>query len=178
MKSVLRYTAAGVALATFGFASAASAATDDAQVTAEILSTLQIVAVTGDDTLDFGQIADAGLTGTSTVAVSAAGVRSCGSNLACSGTVNAPSFTITGLTGSAVAVSFPAPTATLTLSGVAPSGMSGSMSVGTFNTDLASNPLTLTTGTATFAVGGTLTVNPLQAPGIYTGSVNVQVLYN
>jgi hypothetical protein len=108
MKSVLRYTAAGVALATFGFASAASAATDDAQVTAEILSTLQIVAVTGDDTLDFGQIADAGLTGTSTVAVSAAGVRSCGSNLACSGTVNAPSFTITGLTGSAVAVSFPA----------------------------------------------------------------------
>ena len=54
-------------------------------------------------------------------------------------------------TGSAVAVSFPALTATLTLSGVAPSGMAGTMSVGTFNTDLASNPLTLTTGTAKVA---------------------------
>jgi hypothetical protein len=178
MKSVLRYTAAGVALATFGFASAASAATDDAQVTAEILSTLQIVAVSGDDTLDFGQIADAGLVGTSTVAVSAAGVRTCGGNLTCSGTVNAPSFNITGLTGSSVAVSFPSASITLTLAGAPPSGMSGTMSVGSFTTDLAANPFTLVAGNNPFAVGGTLTVSPLQAPGIYTGAVTVEVLYN
>ena len=61
MKSVLRYTAAGVALATFGFASAASAATDDAQVTAQILSTLAVNDVVGDNILNFGTVLDAGL---------------------------------------------------------------------------------------------------------------------
>ena len=90
--SMLRYTAAGVALATFGLASAAQAATDTADVTAEILSTLQVVAVAGDDTLDFGDIADNGLTVPSTVDVSPAGVRTCGASLICSGTVAAPSF--------------------------------------------------------------------------------------
>ncbi len=176
MKSVLRYTAAGVALATFGFASAAQAATANADATAEILSTLQITAVTTDRTLDFGDIADNGLTGPSTVVVDPAGVRTCGANLTCSGTTEAPTFNVTGLVGSQVAISFPAATAPLTYAGTVPTGMTGTMTVGTFTSSTSS--LTLVAGNNPFTIGGTLTVNQLQAPGVYTGTVAVEVQYN
>ena len=50
---------------------------------------------------------------------------------------------------------------------------------GTFPTDLLGNQVALDAGgDATFAVGGTLTVDPGQVPGIYTGSVTVEVAYN
>lgn len=178
MQSILRSTAAGLAIASLGIASAASAATDTADVTAEILSTLAITAVTGDDTLDFGQIADAGLAGTSTVIVSAAGVRTCGANLTCSGTVDAPTFDVTGLTGAQVAVSFPAASVPLTYSGTVPTGMTGTMTVSDFTTSLPGDQVTLVAGVNPFSIGGTLTVNPLQAPGVYTGAVTVEVQYN
>jgi len=176
MTSVLRYTAVGVALATVGFASAAQAATANADATAEILSTLQITAVSTDRTLDFGDIADSGLTGPSTVVVSELGVRTCGTNLTCSGTVEAPTFNVTGLVGSQVAVTFPAASAPLTYAGVVPTGMTGTMTVGSFTTGASS--ITLVAGNNPFTIGGTLTVNQLQAPGVYTGSVQVEVLYN
>ena len=52
MKAILRTAAAGVAIASFGIASAAAAATnDEAQVTAEILTALSVDVVAGDDTL-------------------------------------------------------------------------------------------------------------------------------
>lgn len=178
MKSILRTAAAGLAIASFGIASAASAATDTADVTAEILSTLTLNAVAADDTLDFGLIADNGLAASSTVAVSAAGVRTCGANLICSGTVDAPTFEITGLTGSSVAVSFPSASIPLTYSGTVPTGMTGTMTVSAFTTSLVGNQVTLVAGVNPFTVGGTLTVNQLQAPGVYTGSVTVEVLYN
>jgi hypothetical protein len=176
MKSVLHYAAAGVALATFGFASAAQAATANADVTAEILSTLQVTVDPTDRTLDFGDIADSGLVGTSTVAVSAAGVRSCGANLTCSGTVEAPTFNVVGLVGSQVAVTVPAATAPLTYEGTVPTGMNGTMSFGTFTTSAAT--INLVAGNNPFTIGGTLTVNQMQAPGVYTGTVAVEVQYN
>lgn len=178
MKSILRTAAAGLALASFGAASAASAATDTADVTAEILSTLTLTADTADDTLDFGQIADAGLVATSTVTVDPAGVRTCGANLSCNGTVDAPTFHITGLTGSQVAVSFPTASIPLTYAGAVPTGMTGTMSVGAFTTSLTGNQAVLAAGLNPFTIGGTLTVSPLQAPGVYTGAVTVEVLYN
>ncbi|HEY6817024.1 MAG TPA: DUF4402 domain-containing protein [Croceibacterium sp.] len=178
MKTVLRYTAAGVALATFGFASQASAATGSAQVRAEILSTLQVAAVTGDTTLDFGQIADSGLTASSTVTVAPTGALTCGTNLTCSGTANAPTFDITGLAGSSVAISFPSSTATLNYAGVIPTGMTGQMTVSALTTSSTGMTLAAGAGVNTFTIGGTLTVNQLQAPGVYTGAVSVQVLYN
>jgi|SRR5690606_36755436 len=178
MKSILRTATVGLALASLGVASAASAATDTADVTAEILSTLTLTADAADDTLDFGQIADAGLVGTSTVTVDPDGVRSCGANLTCSGTVDAPTFNIAGLTGAHVAVSFPSANVALTYAGAVPTGMSGSMNVSTFTTSLASNQTVLAAGLNPFTIGGTLTVNPLQAPGVYTGAVTVEVLYN
>jgi len=181
MKSILRYTAAGLALATVGFASNASAATtDNASVTAEILSTLKIVAVTGDTVLNFGEIADAGLTGNSTVVVTPLGVLTCGANLACTGVSASPSFTITGLGSSVVAVSIPAAaTLTLPVGTIIPTGFDSDLTVNAFTTDLAANPVTLpAAGSVTFNLGGTLTVSKLQTPGTYTGSVPVSVAYN
>lgn len=177
MTSVLRSTAVGVALATVGFASVAHAATDTATATAEILSTLQVNVDATQDTLDFGDIADDGLTAASTVVVTAGGVRTCGTDLLCSGTVAVPLVHVSGLPGSQVAISFPSSTATLT-TGTIPTGMAGTMQLSGFTTDAALNQLTLTGGTGSFHVGGTLTVNQLQAPGVYTGSFSVQVLYN
>jgi hypothetical protein len=177
MKSVLRYTAAGLALATVGIASNASAATDTASATAEILSTLQVNVDATEDTLDFGDIADDGLAASSNVTVSPTGVLTCGTDLLCSGTAAAPLVHVTGLPSSQVAISFPNASVALTTATV-PTGMSGSMTLGTFVTDAPSNQLTLTGGTASFHVGGTLTVNQLQAPGVYVGTFPVQVLYN
>ena len=181
MKSILRYTAAGLALATVGLASNASAATtDNASVTAEILSTLKIVAVTGDTVLNFGEIADAGLTGNSTVVVTPAGALTCGANLACTGTAASPSFTITGLGGSVVAVTLPTSASlTLPVGTIVPSGFDSDLLVNAFTSDLAANPVTLpAAGAVTFGMGGTLTVSPLQTPGTYSGTVAVSVAYN
>ena len=164
--------------ASLGVASSASAATDaTATVTAEILSTLAITVDPADNTLNFGSIADQGVVGSSTVVVSAAGARTCGANLACSGAFNAPTFNIVGLTGSSVAVSLPA-SSILTYAGVVPTGMDSDLTVSTFTTNLPLNQMTLASGLNPFTVGGTLTVSPLQAPGVYTGAVMVSVQYN
>ena len=177
MKSVLRITAAGLALATVGIASNASAATDTASATAEILSTLQVTVDATEDTLDFGDIADDGLAASSTVVLTPAGALTCGTDLLCSGTTAVPLVHVTGLPGAQVAITFPSASTPLTTATV-PTGMSGSMTLGAFTTDAAANQLTLTGGTGNFRVGGTLTVNPLQAPGVYVGTFPVQVLYN
>lgn len=177
MKTILRITAAGLALASFGISSSASAATGSAQATAEILSTLNVAAVPGDNVLNFGDIAPtASLVTTATVAVGHDGSRTCSTELACTGTTDAPTFNVTGLPNAQVAVSFPSSSAALTLGGTAPTGMASTMSVGTFTS--SANTLTLTAGSAQFSIGGTLTVAANQAPGVYTGSVNVEVLYN
>ena len=52
------------------------------------------------------------------------------------------------------------------------------MTAGSFVTDAASNQVTLAGGTADFSVGGTLTVHPNMAPGVYTGTLTVSVAYN
>jgi hypothetical protein len=181
MKSILRYTAAGLALASLGFASNASAATASAQVAAEVLSTLQLRVVATDNTLNFGTVTDAGLTADSTVVVSPLGAVACGTNLTCAGTANAPTFEISGFTGSTVVVSFPGGPVDLTRSGTALAGLDNDMQVSAFTTSLASNQRTLVAGGFTanpFTIGGTLTVSQLQAPGVYTGAVSVEVQYN
>src|SRR5688500_10304967 len=81
MKSILRTAAAGLAIASFGIASAASAATEDAQVTANILSTLQLSLDPTDNTLNFADIADDGLTASSTVTVEPDEDLTCGADL-------------------------------------------------------------------------------------------------
>jgi len=182
MKAILRTAAAGVAIASFGIASAASAATnDDAQVTAEILTALSVDVVPGDDTLDFGTIADGGIVGATSVVVGSNGVRgACPALLQCGGTTDAPSFLITGLSGLPVDISVRNATESLNLpvGTVVPAGFAAAMTVSSFT--LSTNQITLN-GTAandTFTVGGTLSVNPNQYPGIYSGTLTVDVAYN
>ena len=176
MKSVLRLTAAGVALATFGFATSASAADGNATVTAEILSNLTITANATDSVLNFGSIAaDPTLAANSTVVVSPTDVLTCGTLLTCTGTAAAPSFTVTGLAGQAVAVTFPSSSVQLDR-GATLGTMERYMDVDNFTT--STSTVTLTGGTGTFSIGGTLNVRPNQAPGVYTGSVTVRVEYN
>jgi spore coat protein U-like protein len=186
MSKLLRYAAAGVAMASLGIASGAQAATTDtADVTAEILTALSVDIDATADTLDFGTIADGGITGNQTIVVDTTGTRgACPANLICGGTTAAPLFHVTGLAAKAVDISFANATETLSYDtvangGPAPAGFTSAMQVGTFVTDAASNQVTLDgTGAADFSVGGTLTVQPNMAPGIYSGTLTVSVAYN
>ena len=176
MKSILRTAAAGVAIASFGFAPVASAATTaQADARAEILTALSVAVVPADNVLNFGTLADGGIAASTPVVLGANGtIAACPANLQCGGTTNAPSFTIEGLPTLLVNVTFENATETLTHSG----GLD-TLTAGTFTTDLVGNQVALDAGgDATFAVGGTLTVDPGQVPGIYTGSVTVEVAYN
>jgi hypothetical protein len=179
MTSILRTAAAAVALGSFGLASAASAATsDEAEVTATILTALSVDVRTGDDTLDFGTIADGGITAATDLVVGSDGVRgTCPTLLQCGGTTNAPTFDITGLVGLPVAISVRNATESLNLPvGTAvPPGFAGSMQVKNFTRSAATITLD---GTDSFTVGGTLTVNPSQYPGVYSGTLTVDVAYN
>lgn len=178
MKSILRTAAAGLAIASIGIASSASAQTSaTATVRAEILSTLQVDVDPTDNVLNFGQIADTGVVGSSTLILSPTAVPTCGANLNCLGPFNTPTFNIQGLTGSSVLVTLPA-NSVLTFGGTVPTGMDGDMTVSAYTTNQAGNTLLLAAGLNPFSVGGTLTVSALQAPGIYTGSVTVNVEYN
>ena len=156
-----------------------------ADVTAEILTALSVDVDATADTLDFGTIADGGITADQTIAVDTAGARgTCPTNLICGGTTAAPLFHVSGLSGKSVQISFVNSTETLSYDtvsngGPAPSGFASAMSVGSFNTDATGNAVLLdASGLADFSVGGTLTVHPNMAPGIYTGTVSVSVAYN
>ena len=182
MKAILRTAAAGVAIASFGIASAASAATnDEAQVTATILTALSVDVVPGDDTLDFGTIADGGIVGATDVVVGNDGVRgACPALLQCGGTTDAPTFLITGLSGLAVDISVRNATESLNLpvGTVVPAGFSSAMIVKDFTPSAAQITLDGTAANDSFTVGGTLTVNPSQYPGVYSGTLTVDVAYN
>jgi len=180
MKSILRTAAAGVAIASFGIASAASAATtDSAEVTAEILTALSVDVDPLDDTLNFGTIADGGIAGPTNLTVDTAdALVACPALLVCGGTTASPTFNITGLANAVVDISFVNATETLNHTGVPPVGMLSTLQAGSF-VDSEAGQVTLDgSGEASFTVGGTLTVDTNQAPGVYVGSVSVEVAYN
>jgi len=186
MSKFLRYAAVGAAVASFGIASGAQAATtDSANATATILTALTVDLDGTANTLDFGTIADGGITADANIVVSAAGLRgACPTNLVCGGTTAAPLFHVNGIfTTNGVQVSFVNSTESLSYDttingGPAPTGFTSVMSAGSFTTNKTSDHLTMTGGTEDFSVGGTLTVHPNMAPGVYTGTVTVSVAYN
>lgn len=176
MKTILRTAAAGVAIASLGLASAASAATTaQADARAEILTALAVTVDPADNVLNFGTIADGGIAASTPVVLGTDGlVAACPANLVCGGTTNAPTFNIEGLPTLLVDVSFENASETLTHSG----GLD-TLTAGTFTTSLTGNQVALdAAGDASFTVGGTLTVDPGQIPGVYNGSVTVNVAYN
>jgi hypothetical protein len=150
------------------FALGASAATMNGTATI-----IQPITITASSTLAFGNIlADAASAGTVVVSPAGAatltGVTRPGSNV---GTVAAASFTVTGVSGLAYAVTFGASSFTLT------DGGTNSMTVSSLTTASANN-FNLTGGSDTLTVGGSLAVGAAQAAANYTGSVSVTVAYN
>lgn len=174
MKSILRTAAVGVALASLGFASTASAQTSaSATARAEILTALSVAVDGTANTLNFGTIAVGNIASAANLTVTPAGARSgpCPTNVLCTGPVAAPTFHIAGVAAQAVNVSFTNATETLTTTG------GQTMTVGSFVS--SANQVTLnSSGAGSFSVGGTLAVNPGQAAGVYTGSLTVSVAYN
>jgi len=187
MSKFLRYAAVGAVVASLGLASGAQAATtDSANTTATILTALSVDVDTVKDTLDFGTFADSGLTSDANFTVNWDGsTGSCPTNLICAGPYAAPEFHITGLTGYNVQVDLVNATESLNYDSSnppAPAGTTTAMSVGSFvttdTTGVATNQFALPAGTADFYLGGTLTVHPAMAAGLYTGTVTVSVKYN
>ena len=172
MSKILRYAAAGMAMASLGVASTANAATSDtADVTAEILTALSVAVDATDNTLDFGQIAP-GATG-ATIVVAPDGTMTGGypTQVICAGSTNAPSFDVVGNPNALVYVTFTNASETL-------SNGTDSMTVDTFTTD-GGGQLTLDgSGDGSFTVGGSLAVAASQAAGVYTGTLEVNVAYN
>jgi hypothetical protein len=187
MSKFLRYAAVGAAVASFGIASGAQAATtDSADVKAKILTTLTVAVDASEDALDFGSIADSGnITSSQTIDVATDGTRgACPVGLTCSGTTRAPLFHVTGANSKAVNISFLKASEPLAYQGTPPTGFANStLSAGNFVTDavngVTTNQLLLSaTGTGDFHVGGTLTVPADTAPGTYQGTLTVSVAYN
>jgi hypothetical protein len=173
MRNSLRLAIVGAALSAVSFGSAAQAATSaTATATAEVLSTLN---VTADSALRFGQIA--ANTGGS-VTVNADGTVASTGTLISTGTRLPAGFTVTGTNGTSVVVSLPTSASTLTLQNWTGMGPAPTMSLNGFNSNPAGAfQLSTTTGSATFNVGGTLTVASGQASGNYEGTFAVSVEY-
>lgn len=167
MKTALRTAAASVAIASLAVSAPAWAVTETANAEAEILAALDVTLDATRNTLDFGSIAESGSGGT--VTLTPAGALTCGSGLVCSGAVETPNFGIDGEANAAVNISLTSSNITLT------SGAN------TMPVALSTSAATLTlngTGTGTFDVGGALTVAANQPVGTYTGSLEVNVVYN
>src|SRR5690606_41801513 len=98
MKSILRTAAAGVALASFGIASASSAQTSaSASGEAEILAALTINLAAGDNVLDFGTVAIGNIGAPANLVLAPNdSLTGCSAQVICGGTPAAPTFEIDG----------------------------------------------------------------------------------
>ena len=169
-------SAAAIA-AVAGMSTAAHAATEaSATAQAEILTALSVAVDTADDTLDFGTLADGGITTSTDVVLGANGtIGACPANIVCGGTTDSPTFNISGLAASVVDISFKNATETLTHTGTS----TDAITLKDFTTSAASNQVTLNgSGAGSFTIGGTLVMTSGLDAGVYDGMVTVQVAYN
>lgn len=163
MKTLSRFSVLAALLAVAGtFSTASMGATATGTANATVLTPIAIAAGTA---LNFGTFA--GNTA-GTVVVSTAGARSAtgGVVLATGGTVGAGTFTVTGTGSATFAVTYP-PSFNVT---------SGSDTMAVVVNGAATG--TLSGGTVSLPVGGTLTVGAAQAAGSYTGTYTMTVEYN
>lgn len=177
------------ATASLGIASGAQAATTaSADAEATILTALSVAVDANANTLNFGTIADGGITANQTITVATTGVRgTCPTGLICGGTTTAPKFNVSGLAARAVNVAIVNTSETLSYdvptNGPAPVGTITAMTANNFVTDalngVTANQVLLNAGgSASFNLGGSLIVQPNMAPGLYKGTVTVSVAYN
>lgn len=169
MKMINKVALASVALASFGAAGVANAATATATANAKIV---KAITMTQTQNMDFGTI----VTGTSaaTAVLSNAGAVTCGVGLTCSGAPKAAVFDVQGTNGASVLTTLPADGAVTLTSGANSMGLTG------FTSNWGAGVRTLVTTPTTpdsLKVGATLGVAANQAEGNYTGSFAVTVNY-
>jgi hypothetical protein len=154
---------AALALSTPAFA----ANTASANATVNIVSPLSL---TNDTELNFGTVV--GPFAGEAIHVAASGTRDpCPATVTCSGdaSVSAASFTLTGTPNQAVVLTIPN---TVTLNG----SVSGTLSVSLAG-DKPTNPTLDSSGNATFAIGGVLTIPSGTVDGVYSNTFNVTADY-
>jgi len=162
-KTVSRSLAAIVAIGALALASdRALAASATGSASATILQQITVLPGTA---MAFGTIAPAAAGGT--VVLSAAGTIAAVPGFAFAGTPTAGTFTVSGASGQPVIVSFS--------SGNTLAGPGTAMPLGVFTTSGA--PATFGAASFTLNVGASLTVNPAQTAGSYSGSYTVNVDY-
>lgn len=161
-KNVLKAVIAGSLVASLGLgATAAHAATASATAKAKILRQVTVKKMFD---LQFGTIVSS--PDASTVVISTAGVRTCGTGLVCSGLATAAGFDVTGTSGQVVTVSVD-PSVTL---------KDGALEMVADLTTSATS-LTLASNAGSFSVGGTLNVKADQEDGDYAGTFSVTADY-
>lgn len=165
MINKMKLALAGAVIAAGMVSNAAYAATEQADATVQVLAAVQLSAVSD---LDFGVVAASAAGGTVSLGASAAAVPVGTGVIAISGGA-AASFQVTQATNGeviALSVGNPAP---LTGPGanIALSGLALSNSSITFNS----------ASLQTVYVGGTISLNPNQLAGTYTGSFDVTAEY-
>jgi hypothetical protein len=163
-----RYCGLILLLSALPGSAAVQAASDDAVVTAVVVSTLSLVNQTD---MVFGDIASSNAPGT--VILSPSGTRLITGGTFVSSTVSTgPAvFDVAGLPNAVYAITLP--------NSVVLTGASGnSMVVDNFTSQPVSTGLTDPGGEQNLFVGGTLNVSSNQAIGSYSGIMNVTVVYN
>lgn len=162
-KAIRRSLAATAAVAALGLASgpaSATSATGNASATI-----LQQISVTPGTAMAFGTIAPAAAGGT--VVLTAAGTIPAVAGFAFAGSPTAGTFTVSGASGQPVNITFS--------SGNSLTGPGTAMPLGSFTTSGA--PATFGAASFTLNVGASLTVNPNQTAGSYSGTYTVSVDY-
>jgi hypothetical protein len=164
MKKLLISAAALGALALSTPALAANTAS--ANATVNIVSPLTLV---NDAGLNFGTIV--GPFAGEQVHVDASGVRTCPASLTCSGnaSVSAAAFTVTGTPDQGVALTIPN---SVTLNG----SVSGTLSVNLAG-DKPADPTLDSSGSASFSIGGVLTIPAGTVDGVYSNTFDVTANY-
>lgn len=163
----LRNTMLSAAIVTTGILSSFETATA-VDTTASVTINPSPNSLTKNADMDFGDVTPATTQGC-TIQMDTGGIRSIVFGYCLLGVApsTAAEFTVTGLEGTTYSVSLP-PDATL-------DGPGGPMLMTGFTHDALGD---LTTGTETFRVGADLEINASQASGTYTGTFDVDVIYN
>ena len=179
MTKTIRFGAAGIAMfAALGMGTAAHADTATADATAEILDALVL---TNNTALDFGTMV---VTGAGTVTIAADGTVTCADpGVTCSGTTAVANFDVEGTANKAVTINLP--TASVELQHPLFTALSAgehSITLDSFSSSengTTGPEVTLDgLGEATFDVGGTITIDGTEVPGVYDGTFDVSVEYS
>jgi hypothetical protein len=145
----------------------ARAASDNLDVTAQVITPLSLSKTSG---LSFGKFSTSGAA--STIVVSTSNVATPGTGIDLSGDVTSGAYDVQGEPSTAYTITVPS---SINLT----DGDSHTMTVDTFVTSKTDNTSTLSgAGTDSFAIGATLNVGASQAAGSYTGTATISVDYN